>query len=321
MSALKSVAIGVGHYLPEKIVTNEDLSKIVDTSHDWIYSRTGIAERRFAAEGELTSDLGTNAAQNAINFAGLKAQDIDLVICATVTPDQTFPATATRIQANLGITKGAAFDISAACGGYLYALATADAFIKAGRATNALIIGAETFSRILDMTDRRTCVLFGDGAGAVVLQGQQNSDSGVLSCDLHADGRFNDILHTTGGPSSTGSSGVVAMQGQEVYRHAVSKLVESAKQTLAAHQIKSTDITWMIPHQANIRIIDSVAKKLGLKDNQVIRTVERHANTSAASIPLALSEAVQAGHVKKGDLILHEAIGAGLVWGSALIKW
>ncbi len=324
MSQYCSIIVGSGHYLPDRVVSNEELSKYVDTSDEWIVSRTGIRNRHFAADGELTSDLAHKAAELALKDANLKPQDIDLLVLATATPDHTFPATATRVQAKLGMTKGMAFDVSAVCGGFLLALETADNSIRLGRAKHALVIGAETFSRLLDMKDRSTCVLFGDGAGAVVLKAEEANESdsrGVLGVYLQSDGRHHDLLYADGGPSSTGKSGVVRMQGQEVFRHAVSKLVASANTTLARHNFTIQDIDWFIPHQANIRIIDAIAKRLGLPSEKVVATVADHANTSAASIPMAVSIAARNGSLKRGDLIMHEAIGGGLVWGSALVRW
>jgi 3-oxoacyl-[acyl-carrier-protein] synthase-3 len=321
----RSVVVGCGSYLPENIVTNYDLAKQVNTSHEWIVERTGVHSRRFASEGELTSDLASKAGKEALKLADLKPGDIDLVIVGTVTSDDTFPSTATRVQAKLGIKECLAFDVAAACSGFLLALSTADNYLRLGQATTALVIGAETFSRIIDMKDRQTCVLFGDGAGALILRaedGPHNCESrGILGTYLHSDGQYRDLLHTNGGPSSTSTSGYICMEGREVFRHAVEKLTHSAKNTLKAHSLNVSDINWFVPHQANIRIIDAVAKKLSVPSEKVISTVRHHANTSAASIPLALCEAVSDGRIKSGDLILHEAIGGGFVWGSSLVRW
>lgn len=320
--ALQSRFLGCGHYLPERIVTNDDLAKTVDTSHDWIVERTGIQSRHFAEDGVLTSDLATKAAENALKNAGLKADDIDLVIVATVTPDRTFPSTATLVQKNLDMNHGVAFDVSAACSGYLVALSTAHQYLKSGHCKKALVIGAETFSRIIDMNDRTTCVLFGDGAGAVVLSAENsNQDRGIIGLEMHSDGRCEGILKTSGGTSLTKTAGFIQMQGREVYRHAVNKLTESAISIMQSYDVSNQDIDWMIPHQANLRIIEAVAKRLEVADEKIITTVDHHANTSAASIPLALSEAWQDGKIKDGDLIIHEALGAGLIWGSALLRW
>lgn len=321
----RSVFIGCGGYLPSNIVTNEDLSKVVDTSHDWIVSRTGILSRHIAAEGELTSDLGAQAANQALEKAGISPEEVDLIVVATATPDDTFPSTATSVQRKIGAINAFAFDVSAVCSGYLLALSVADNAVRLGSAKTALVIGAETFSRILDMEDRRTCVLFGDGAAAVVLRAEKGApcieERGVIDIKLHSDGRHRDILHTDGGASSTKTAGHIRMEGREVFRHAVEKLTASAQEALKKHNLTSEDLDWMIPHQANIRIIDAVAKKLSLPEEKVIFTVDHHANTSAASIPLAINEAVELGKLKSGDLVLHEAIGGGLVWGSALVRW
>ncbi|MCP4923569.1 MAG: ketoacyl-ACP synthase III [bacterium] len=321
----RSVFVGCGAYLPSKIVTNEDLSKVVDTSHDWIVSRTGISSRHIAAEGELTSDLGAQAAKQALETAEVSPEGVDLIVVATATPDDTFPSTATSIQRKIGAINAFAFDVSAVCSGYLLALSVANNAVRLGSAKTALVIGAETFSRILDMKDRQSCVLFGDGAGAVILRAEKGNPSlqerGIIDIKMHSDGRYRDILYTDGGASSTKTTGYIRMEGREVFRHAVEKLTASAEDTLQRHNLTSEDIDWMIPHQANIRIIDAVAKKLSLPKEKVITTVDHHANTSAASIPLALNEAVQSGKLKAGDLVLHEAIGGGLTWGSALVRW
>jgi 3-oxoacyl-[acyl-carrier-protein] synthase III len=322
----RSRIIGCGSYLPAARVTNHDLvARGVDTSDDWIVQRTGILSRHYAAEGELTSDLATAAAKAALENAGVSASHVDAVIVATTTPDNTFPATATRVQAKLGMTRGFAFDIQAVCAGFIFALATADNFIRARAANRVLVIGAETFSRLLDWEDRTTCVLFGDGAGAVLVEAvdahHPATDSHVLSTHLHSDGRQYDLLYVDGGPSSTGTTGHVRMQGQEVFRHAVTRLAAVVEEALEANGLAPTAVDWMAPHQANMRIIDGIAKKLKLSPDKVIKTVERHGNTSAASIPLALAEAVSDGRIKRGDLILMEAIGGGLSWGGALVRW
>lgn len=322
----RSRIIGCGSYLPAARVTNEDLvARGVDTSDDWITQRTGIKSRHFAADGEMTSDLAVAAAKAALASAGLTPNCIDAVILATTTPDNTFPATATKVQAALGMTRGFAFDIQAVCAGFIFALSTADNFIRARAANRVLVIGAETFSRLLDWEDRATCVLFGDGAGAVVLEATEatgaDKESLILSTHLHSDGRQYDLLYVDGGPSSTGTTGHVRMQGQEVFRHAVTRLAGVVEEALEANGLAPSAIDWMAPHQANMRIIDGIAKKLKLSPDKVIKTVERHGNTSAASIPLALAEAVGDGRIKRGDLILMEAIGGGLSWGGALVRW
>lgn len=322
----RSRIIGCGSYLPAARVTNEDLvARGVDTSDDWITQRTGIKSRHFAADGEMTSDLAVAAAKAALASAGLTPNCIDAVILATTTPDNTFPATATKVQAALGMTRGFAFDIQAVCAGFIFALSTADNFIRARAANRVLVIGAETFSRLLDWEDRTTCVLFGDGAGAVVLEATEatsaDKESLILSTHLHSDGRQYELLYVDGGPSSTGTTGHVRMQGQEVFRHAVTRLAGVVEEALEANGLAPSAIDWMAPHQANMRIIDGIAKKLKLSPDKVIKTVERHGNTSAASIPLALAEAVSDGRIKRGDLILMEAIGGGLSWGGALVRW
>lgn len=322
---LRSVMVGCGAYLPARVVTNADLEKIVDTSDEWIVERTGIKARHIAAEGETTADLAENAARAALAHAGLGAEDVDLIVLATATPDHTFPATATKVQARLGMTRGVAFDVQAVCSGFVYALAVADNFIKAGQARTALVIGAETFSRILDWTDRTTCVLFGDGAGAVVLQAQEGTgtaaDRGILSTHLHSDGRHHDMLYVDGGPSTTKTVGHLRMRGQDVFKHAVVNLADVVEETLAANGLRPDAIDWLVPHQANRRIIDSTARKLKMDPSRVVVTVDHHGNTSAASIPLALTEAVTDGRVQRGQLVLLEAMGGGFTWGSALVRW
>jgi 3-oxoacyl-[acyl-carrier-protein] synthase-3 len=320
----RSIVTACGAALPANIVTNDDLAKTIDTSDAWIMQRTGIHERRIAAEGEKTSDLALTAARQALNTAGLGGNDIDLLVLATTTPDLTFPATAVRVQQALGMTRGAAFDIQAVCSGFVYALAVADNFLRVGQAKRALVIGAETFSRILDWTDRGTCVLFGDGAGAVVLEARSQAEAGgrgIISTHLHSDGALEHILYVDGGPSTTGNVGKVRMNGKEVFRHAVHRLAEVVEETLIANGLEAGDIDWLVPHQANQRIIGSMGRKLRLPPERVVSTIARHGNTSAASIPLALAEAVGDGRIKRGDLILTEALGGGLTWGAALIRW
>jgi 3-oxoacyl-[acyl-carrier-protein] synthase-3 len=321
----RSIVTGCGAYLPAQIVTNEDLAKKVDTTDEWIRQRTGIRQRHIAAEGEMTSDLGTAAAKEAMAQAGISPADVDLIVCATSTPDETFPATATRIQEHLGMTQGAAFDVQAVCSGFVYGLSVADNFLRVGQAKTALVIGAETFSRILDWEDRATCVLFGDGAGAVVLQATNGAGAasarGVLSTHLYSDGRHHDALYVDGGPSSTGKVGHLRMEGKEVYRHAVVRMAEAIDAALEANGLTPGDIDWLVPHQANIRIIESMGRRLNLPGDRVVVTVDRHANTSAASIPLALTEAVSDGRIQGGDLICMEAMGGGFTWGSALVRW
>jgi 3-oxoacyl-[acyl-carrier-protein] synthase-3 len=318
---LKSVVLGCGSYLPAKVLTNDDLSRIVDTSDEWITQRTGIKKRHIAAEGELTSDLATKAAREALIDAGVAIEEIDLIVMATATPDHTFPAAAVTVQQKLGMNHGAAFDLQAVCSGFLFAITTADALIKAGQARKVLVIGAETFSRILDWTDRATCVLFGDGAGAVVLAREKGSTRGVLSAKLRSDGRYKDKLYVDGGPSTTQTVGHLRMEGRDVYRHAVMMITDVIEETLAESGCTADDIDWFVPHQANVRIIDASAKKLGIPSEKVIRTVDRHGNTSAASIPLALSVAQRDGRIKRGDLLLLEAMGGGFTWGAVLLRW
>jgi len=324
----RSLVTGCGAYLPSQIVTNAELAKRIDTTDEWIRQRTGIRQRHIAADGEFTSDLGTAAAREAMAQAGVKPGDIDLIICATSTPDETFPATATRIQTRLGVGQGAAFDVQAVCSGFVYGMAVADNFVRVGQAKTVLVIGAETFSRILDWEDRSTCVLFGDGAGAVVLQATNGVDKtngakarGVLSTHLYADGTHHDALYVDGGPSSTKTVGHLRMEGKEVYRHAVVRMAEAIDAALEANGLTPGDVDWLVPHQANIRIIESMGRRLNLPGDREVVTVDRHANTSAASIPLALSEAVGDGRIQQGDLVLMEAMGGGFTWGSALVRW
>ncbi|MDR3440841.1 beta-ketoacyl-ACP synthase III [Telmatospirillum sp.] len=325
MSMLRSRIVGVGGYLPERILTNSELAQQVDTNDSWIIERTGIRERHIADPSERTSDLAIRAAERALANAGLSGQNIDLIVLATATPDNTFPATATRVQAAIGMTHGAAFDVQAVCSGFIYALTVADNFIKAGQVKTALVIGAETFSRILDWTDRATCVLFGDGAGAVVLRAEEgqggNADNGILSTHLHSDGRHYKLLHVDGGPSSTQTVGHLRMEGREVFRHAVVNLAAVVQEALAANDLTATDLDWVVPHQANKRIIEGTARKLGLSLDRVVMSVDRHANTSAASVPLALAEAVGDGRIKAGQLVLLEAMGGGFTWGAALVRF
>lgn len=317
---LRSVIIGTGSYLPNKRITNHELSPHLETSHEWIVERTGICARYIAATGEYTSDMGTIASERALEAAGLTPQDIDMVILATSTPDHTFPSTATRIQANLGISEGFAFDQAAACSGFVFALASADSYLKQGMAKTALVVGSETMSRLLDWNDRSTAVLFGDGAGAVVLQAQSDTDRGIIGNLLRTDGRGYNDLYVKGGPSTTQTTGTIHMYGREVFRNAVNRLGEVVEEILKIHDISQQEIDWLIPHQANKRIIDATAKKLGLPDTKVIHTGDDQANTSAASIPLALDKAVRDGRIKKNDLILCEAFGGGYTWGSNLIR-
>jgi 3-oxoacyl-[acyl-carrier-protein] synthase-3 len=321
---IRSRLVGFGAYLPERVVSNAELAERVDTSDAWIVERTGIKQRHVAAEGQLTSDLAIAAARMALAHAGIDGSALDLIVLATATPDNTFPATATRVQAALGMKSGAAFDIQAVCSGFIYALSVADNFIKSGQVKNALVIGAETFSRILDWNDRTTCVLFGDGAGAVVLRGEPSqgrvTDPGILSTHLHSDGRHYDLLQVTGGPSRGQTVGFLHMEGREVFRHAVANLTAVLEETLAHNGLGPSDIDWVVPHQANKRILDGTARKLNFPIERVVVTVDRHANTSAASVPLALAEAVHDGRVKAGQLVLLEAMGGGFTWGAALAR-
>jgi 3-oxoacyl-[acyl-carrier-protein] synthase III len=322
---IRSVIRGIGSYLPAKVLTNADLEAMVDTSDDWIVQRTGIRERHIAAEGEVTSDLATVAARGALENADVAASDIDLVVLATSTPDNTFPASAVTVQDNLGMREGAAFDLQAVCTGFVYALTTADAMLKSGHGKRALVIGAETFSRILDWSDRSTCVLFGDGAGAIVLEAEEGtgelSDRGVLTSHLRSDGSHKTKLYVDGGPSTTGTVGHVRMEGREVFKHAVGMISDVINAAFAATGTTADDIDWFVPHQANQRIIDASAKKLGISAKKVVSTVALHGNTSAASIPLALHVAVTDGRIKPGNLVMLEAMGGGFTWGSALVRW
>jgi len=325
VSIRRSQIMGCGAYLPQRVVTNDALSRIVDTSDRWIVERTGIRQRHIAAENEFTSDLALAASRAALAQARMTADEIDLIVLATATPDNTFPSTATQVQAALGMTRGAAFDIQAVCTGFVYALAVADNFIRVGAAETAIVIGAETFSRILDWSDRSTCVLFGDGAGAVVLRAADVADEagarGVLSTHLHSNGRYRDLLYVDGGPSRTKTVGFLRMSGRDVFRHAIGLLAGAVDEALAANGLSAADIDWLVPHQANKRILDATARKLGLPAEKVIYTIDRHANTSAASIPLALAEAVEDGRIQPGHIVLLEGMGGGFTWGSAVIRW
>ena len=325
MTVQRSVILGCGSYLPAQILTNSDLARRVDTSDDWIVQRTGIHERHIAAPGEWTSHMATHAARAALAHAKVDAQSIDLIVLATSTPDNTFPASAVSVQAELGITHGAAFDLQAVCSGFVFALATADSLLKSGAFSRALVIGSETFSRILDWTDRGTCVLFGDGAGAVVLDSQTQPDKseerGVLTVRLRSDGRHKSKLYVDGGPSSTGTVGHLRMEGREVFRHAVAMITDVVEDAFKTTGYTAEDVDWFIPHQANKRIIDGSAHKLGIAPAKIVVSVDRHGNTSAASIPLALSDAVADRRIKRGDLLLLEAMGGGFTWGAALVRW
>ncbi|UVO55405.1 beta-ketoacyl-ACP synthase III [Sphingomonas sp. SUN039] len=316
----RAAVFGTGSALPVRRVSNAELAETVDTSDEWIVERSGIRFRHIAGEGETTSTLATDAARRALAAAGMAATDIDLIVLATATPDQTFPASATLVQTALGIDDCVAFDVAAVCSGFLYAVSVAESMIRAGSATNALVIGAETFSRILDWEDRATCVLFGDGAGAIVL-GACEDGRGVLSAKLHADGRHNQLLYVDGGPSTTGTVGKVRMKGREVFRHAVTNLASVMGEALAMADLTSADVDWVVPHQANARILDATARKLGLPPEKVVVTVADHANTSAASVPLALDTAVRDGRIKAGDIVVLEAMGGGFTWGAAVLCW
>jgi 3-oxoacyl-[acyl-carrier-protein] synthase-3 len=316
---------GVGAYLPKRVMTNEDLARMVDTSDAWIRERTGIVQRHIAADDELTSDLGIAASHQALVRAGIDPVDIDLLVCATATPDRTFPATAVRIQSGLGVTKGAAFDVQAVCSGFIYALAVADNFLRTAQFKRAIVVGAETFSRILDWKDRGTCVLFGDGAGAVVLEAQtqmgSRDDRGLLATRIRSDGRFEDLLYVDGGPGSTRTTGHLRMNGREVFRHAVQKISGVIEETLVSTGYAPDEIDLYVPHQANQRILDGIAKRLGIPPGKVVLTLARHGNTSAASIPLALNQAFEDHRIEEGRLILMEAMGGGFTWGAALARW
>jgi 3-oxoacyl-[acyl-carrier-protein] synthase III len=325
LAIVRSVIRGVGAYLPKRVITNDDLARLVDTSDEWIRERTGIEQRHVAEEGEFTSDMGIAASRQALVRAGVDPIDIDLVICATATPDRTFPATAVRIQCGLGVTKGAAFDIQAVCTGFIYALAVADNFLKAGQSKRALVVGAESFSRILDWKDRGTCVLFGDGAGAIVLEAQtqigSRDDRGILATRIRSDGRFEDLLYVDGGPGSTKTTGHLRMNGREVFRHAVQKISGVIEETLVMSGYAPDEIDLYVPHQANKRILDGIGKKLGIPPHKVVVTLAKHGNTSAASVPLALNQAFEDHRIREGCLVLMEAMGGGFTWGAALARW
>jgi 3-oxoacyl-[acyl-carrier-protein] synthase-3 len=322
---IRAVPIGVGHYLPARVVENAEFEATLDTSDEWIRARSGIERRHFAAEGETTSQMAVAAARAALDMARLAPADIDAIVVATSTPDLTFPSCATMVQAGLGMERGFAFDVQAVCAGFVYALANANALIVSGQARRVLVIGAETFSRILDWTDRSTCVLFGDGAGALLLEAREEAgtpaDRGILSTDLHSDGRYRDLLYVDGGVSSSQTAGVLRMEGREVFRHAVEKLAETAEAALGRAGVAAADVDWIVPHQANLRIISRTAQKMGVDMDRVVVTVQDHGNTSAASIPLALSVGVARGQIKQGDLLVCEAIGGGLAWGAVVLRW
>jgi len=317
----RSVILSCGSYLPAKVLTNAELEKMVETTDEWITQRTGIKSRHVAAKGETTADMAVAAGRQALERSGLNGADIDAVIVCTSTPDQTFPSVAVKVQAALGIPPGPAFDVQAVCAGFVYGLSVADNFIKGGQARRVLLVGAEKMTSLIDWKDRTTCVLFGDGAGAVVMEAAEGGERGILSTHLHANGKLKDILYTSGGTSSTQSSGYVVMEGKEVFRHAVQYMADVVNETLEHNKVKPDEIDWLVPHQANIRIIEATAKKLGMGMDKVVVTIHKHGNTSAASIPLALCEAVNTGKIKKGDLLLMEALGAGLTWGSALVRY
>ena len=322
---IRSQVMGCGSFLPRTILTNAELAKRVDTSDEWIRERTGIRQRHVVAKGEMTSDLALHAARHALHDAKIDSDEIDLIVVATTTPDETFPATATRLQARLGMKRGAAFDVQAVCSGFIYGMAVADNFIKAGQAKNVLLVGAESMSRLLDWKDRTTCVLFGDGAGAVVLQAHRghgnHDDRGVLNTKLYSDGRLHDLLYVDGGPSSTQTTGHLRMQGREVFRHAVTNISAAIRASVEEAGFKISDIDWFVPHQANQRILDGTARKLGIPAAKVVSTVAQHGNTSAASVPLALATAVADGRIHNGQLVLLEAMGGGFTWGASLIRW
>jgi len=322
---IRTHVMGVGAYLPRTILSNAELAKRVDTSDEWIRERTGIQQRHIVAKGEKTSDLALHAARAALNHAKMEASELDLIVVATTTPDETFPATATTLQARLGMKHGAAFDVQAVCSGFIYGMAVADNFIRVGQAKTVLLVGAESMSKLLDWKDRTTCVLFGDGAGAVVLQGKRgrgdNTDHCVLNTKLYSDGRLHDLLYVDGGPSSTQSTGHLRMQGKEVFRHAVTNISAAIVASVEEAGLKISDVDWFVPHQANQRILDGTARKLGISSSKVISTVAQHGNTSAASVPLALATAVADGRIHKGQLVLLEAMGGGFTWGASLIRW
>ena len=318
---MRSVVKGCGSYLPSKTMDNNEIAKLVDTNDEWIRERTGIKIRHIAAKDEMTSDMAAEAAKRALLAANMKADDIDLIVLATTTPDNTFPSTATRVQSLLGMKHGAAFDIQAVCTGFVYALAVANNFIKTGQCRNVMVIGADILTRIIDWKDRGTCILFGDGAGAIILSAENGSEHGILSSHIHSDGTTRDLLYVDGGVASTGEAGKLRMQGKEVFKHAVQKMTECTEEALKANNLSKDDVDWVVPHQANVRILETTIKTLGIPAEKLISTVDRHANTSAASIPLALDVAVKDGRIKNGDLVALQAIGGGLTWGSCLIRW
>jgi len=318
---IRSVVKGCGSYLPSKTMDNNEIAKLVDTNDEWIRERTGIKIRHIAAKDEMTSDMAAEAAKRALLAANMKADDIDLIVLATTTPDNTFPSTATRVQSLLGMKHGAAFDIQAVCTGFVYALAVANNFIKTGQCRNVMVIGADILTRIIDWKDRGTCILFGDGAGAIILSAENGSEHGILSSHIHSDGTTRDLLYVDGGVASTGEAGKLRMQGKEVFKHAVQKMTECTEEALKANNLSKDDVDWVVPHQANVRILETTIKTLGIPAEKLISTVDRHANTSAASIPLALDVAVKDGRIKNGDLVALQAIGGGLTWGSCLIRW
>jgi 3-oxoacyl-[acyl-carrier-protein] synthase III len=321
----RSIALGCGGYLPERVLTNAEIARKIDTSDEWIFERTGIRQRHIAKDGETTADLAVEAGRRALLNAGIGADALDLVVVATTTPEETFPSVATRVQARLGMVRGAAFDVQAVCSGFIYGLSVADNFIRCGQARTVLLIGAETMSRILDWNDRSTCVLFGDGAGAIVLQAAMGegvtADRGILNTKLYSDGRLHDLLYTDGGVSSTGTAGHLRMQGREVFKHAVVNIAAAMENSTKEAGLSPTDVDWIVPHQANQRILDGTARKLGVRPERVVTTISEHGNTSAASVPLALSTAVLDGRIKRGDLVLMEAMGGGFTWGAALMRW
>jgi len=318
---MRSVVKGCGSYLPSKTMDNNEIAKLVDTNDEWIRERTGIKIRHIAAKDEMTSDMAAEAAKRALLAANMKADDIDLIVLATTPPDNTFPSTATRVQSLLGMKHGAAFDIQAVCTGFVYALAVANNFIKTGQCRNVMVIGADILTRIIDWKDRGTCILFGDGAGAIILSAENGSEHGILSSHIHSDGTTRDLLYVDGGVASTGEAGKLRMQGKEVFKHAVQKMTECTEEALKANNLSKDDVDWVVPHQANVRILETTIKTLGIPAEKLISTVDRHANTSAASIPLALDVAVKDGRIKNGDLVALQAIGGGLTWGSCLIRW
>jgi 3-oxoacyl-[acyl-carrier-protein] synthase-3 len=325
VTVIRSQVVGCGSFLPDNVVSNSDLAKKIDTSDEWIRERTGILRRHIARQGETTSDLAVQASRAALLDAGMDAGELDMIVCATTTPDETFPSVATKVQARLGMSRGAAFDVQAVCAGFLYAISVADNFIKSGQAKTVLVIGAETMSRLMDWTDRTTCVLFGDGAGAIILQASigegTSADRGVLTTHIQSDGRLHDLLYVDGGPSTTQTTGFLRMHGKEVFKHAVTHMAGIISETAAAASVPVSDIDWIVPHQANQRILDATAKKLHMANDKVVSTIAEHGNTSAASVPLALVQAVGDGRIKKNDLVLLEAIGGGLAWGAALVRW